>query len=72
MTAKYLVESGVMGVRRVRKIDLKKIAKASSGQLLLTMANMDGEETFEANMLGEAEEVCVEQVGDNEIILVKG
>lgn len=72
MCAKYLVEAGAMGVRRVRKLDLKKIAKASGAQLLMTMANMDGEETFESNLLGEAEEVCVEWVSDNEIVLVKG
>ncbi|XP_074599156.1 chaperonin containing TCP1 subunit 1 isoform X2 [Brevipalpus obovatus] len=72
MCAKYLVEAGAMGVRRVRKLDLKKIAKASGAQLLMTMANMEGEETFESNLLGEAEEVCVEWVSDNEIVLVKG
>ena len=72
MCAKYMVESKVMGVRRVKKADLKKIAKSSGAVLLLTMANMDGEESFDSSMLGEAEEVVVEKVCDDECILIKG
>ncbi len=31
VATKYLVESGVMGLRRVDKTDLRRIAKASGG-----------------------------------------
>lgn len=72
MCQKYFVEAKAMGVRRCRKIDLKRIAKATGGQLLISMANMDGDESFDASMLGEAEEVVLEKVGDEELILVKG
>jgi PREDICTED: similar to t-complex polypeptide 1 len=67
-----MVEAKVMGVRRVKKADLKKIAKSCGAQLLMTMANMDGEESFDASMLGESEEVVVERVCDDECILIKG
>ncbi|KAI7684857.1 hypothetical protein SSS_03213 [Sarcoptes scabiei] len=69
---KYCLENGVMAVRRCRKVDLKRIAKATGGQLLSCLINMDGEETFEASMLGEAEEVIQERVADDELILIKG
>lgn len=69
---KYCVEAKVMAVRRVRKIDLKRIAKATGAQLLLSLANMEGDESFDASMLGEAEEVVQERVCDDELILIKG
>merc|ERR1712190_644167 len=43
---KYLVDAGVMGVRRVDKKDIRRIAKCTGAQVLLTMADMDGEESF--------------------------
>ena len=61
-----------MAIRRCRKFDLKRIAKATGGQLISSLANMEGEETFEASMLGEAEEVVQERISDDELILVKG
>ncbi|XP_022238985.1 T-complex protein 1 subunit alpha-like isoform X2 [Limulus polyphemus] len=69
---KYFVECGAMAVRRVKKIDLKRIAKATGAHLLQSLANMDGEETFDATMLGEAEEVVLERICDDELILLKG
>lgn len=72
LTQKYCVEAKVMAVRRCLKMDLKRIAKATGAQLLLSMANMDGEESFDASMLGEAEEVVQERICDDELILVKG
>lgn len=72
LTQKYCVEAKVMAVRRCLKMDLKRIAKATGGQLLLSMANMDGEESFDASMLGEAEEVVQERICDDELILVRG
>lgn len=71
MSAKYMVEAGVMGIRRVAKADLKKIAKSSGAQLLSTLSNLDGEESFESSFLGEAEEISVDRVGDNDCIFFK-
>lgn len=69
---KYFVESGCMGVRRCKKEDLRRIAKATGGQVVLTLADMDGEESFDAANLGEAAEVSEERVGDGELIYIKG
>jgi len=35
------------------------------------MANLDGEESFEAALLGQAEEVILERICDDELILIK-
>ncbi|POM64039.1 T-complex protein 1, alpha subunit [Phytophthora palmivora] len=69
---KYFVESGCMGVRRCKKEDLQRIAKATGGQVVLTLADMEGEETFDPATLGEAQEVSEERVGDGELIYIKG
>ncbi|XP_023945984.1 T-complex protein 1 subunit alpha [Bicyclus anynana] len=69
---KYFVEAGAMGVRRVKKSDLKRIAKASGAAYLTSLTNMDGEEVFEPSMVGEAAEVVQEQVCDDQLILIKG
>ena len=39
--------------------------------MCLTLANMEGDESFDASMLGSADEVVEERVGDNELIFVK-
>ncbi|KAL3674525.1 T-complex protein 1 subunit alpha [Phytophthora oleae] len=69
---KYFVENGCMGVRRCKKEDLQRIAKATGGQVVLTLADMEGEETFDPLTLGEAQEVSEERVGDGELIYIRG
>ncbi|KAM8947615.1 T-complex protein 1 subunit alpha [Pelodytes ibericus] len=71
MCLKYFVDVGAMAVRRVLKKDLKRIAKATGATVCSTLANLDGEESFEASMLGQAEEVVQERICDDELILVK-
>lgn len=39
---KYFVENGAMAVRRVKKADLKRIAKATGAAFLTSLTNMDG------------------------------
>jgi len=72
MAMKYLVDAGILGVRRVDKKDIRRIAKCTGAQLILTLATMDGDEAFDKAYLGEADEVVEERVGDNEFIFVKG
>lgn len=36
-----------------------------------SLSNLEGEETFEATMLGQAEEVVQERICDDELILIK-
>lgn len=69
---KYFVECGAMAVRRCKKADLKRIAKATGATFMMTLANMEGEETFEPSFLGHADEVCQERICDDELILIKG
>ena len=40
--------------------------------LAVSLANLEGEESFDAAMLGSAESVVQERVCDDELILVKG
>ncbi|CAE7726770.1 unnamed protein product [Symbiodinium necroappetens] len=69
---KYLVEAGVMGVRRVDKKDIKRIAKVTGAQVLLTLATVEGDEAFDASYAGAADEVINERVGDNDFVFIKG
>merc|ERR1719315_1018626 len=69
---KYFVEAGAMAVRRCKRQDLKRIAKATGATFVTSLANVEGEETFEASFLGEAAEVSQERICDDELILIKG
>merc|ERR1712212_764375 len=59
---KYFVEAGAMAVRRCKKQDLKRIAKATGAAFVVTLANLEGEESFDASLLGQAEEVVQERI----------
>lgn len=68
---KYFVEAGCMAVRRVKKTDMKRIAKATGGNILLSLGNLEGEEVFDVADLGTAGVVEVERVSDDEIIVIR-
>merc|ERR1719409_1334529 len=72
MSMKYLVDAGVLAVRRVDKKDMRRIAKCTGGQVILTMATIDGDEAFDEAYLGKADEVCEQRVGDNDFVFIKG
>lgn len=61
-----------MAVRRCKKVDLKRIAKATGASFVTSLTNMEGEECFDAAMLGEAAEVSTEAFCDDELIVIKG
>lgn len=69
---KYFVEAGAIAVRRVKPEDMKRIAKATGGQMVVTMADMEGNEVFDAANLGECGEVAEERVGDGELMYFRG
>lgn len=69
---KYFVEAGAMAVRRVKKPDLRRIAKATGATLCAQLTNMEGEDVFEPSFLGTADEVAQERICDDELILIKG
>lgn len=72
MVLKLFVERGAMAVRRCKKEDLRRIAKATGATLVSTLSDLNGDEKFESSYLGQAEEVVQERVSDDECILVKG
>jgi len=69
---KYFVEAGAMAIRRVKKEDLKRIARATGAQVVVTLADMEGNETFDPECLGHAESVCEERVGDGSLTYLRG
>lgn len=69
---KYFVEAGAIAVRRVKKEDMKRIAKATGGSVVVTMADMEGNEAFDPATLGECAEVAEERVGDGELLYFRG
>ncbi|KAL2058336.1 hypothetical protein ABVK25_001062 [Lepraria finkii] len=69
---KQFIEKGAMAVRRCKKEDLRRIAKATGATLVSSLSDLNGDEKFEATSLGHAEEVVQERISDDECILVKG
>jgi len=69
---KYFVEAGAIAVRRVKKEDIKRIAKATGGTLVSTMADLEGNEVFDPTCLGDCDTVGEERVGDGELLYFKG
>jgi chaperonin GroEL (HSP60 family) len=43
LASKYMVEAGIIGLRRVDKGDLNRIAKLTGATVISTMATPDGE-----------------------------
>ncbi|CAH2053254.1 unnamed protein product [Thlaspi arvense] len=68
----YFVEAGAIAVRRVRKEDMRHVAKATGATLVTTFADMEGEETFDPAHLGTADEVVEERIADDDVVLIKG
>ena len=60
---KYFVEAGIICARHCSKDDLKRLAKATGGKVVVTMADMDGNETFDPECLGTS-------TGDGEMLYV--
>ena len=69
--AKYLVEKNVMGLRRIDKADMKRIAKLTHATIVTTMANNEGLESFDPANIGHAECVYEENMGDNDFVFIK-
>merc|ERR1711951_15445 len=69
---KYFVDAGAMAVRRCKKQDLQRIARHTGGKVVSDMSDLEGNEVFEADCLGTAEEVSQERICDDELILIKG
>mmetsp|Transcript_4376 Transcript_4376/g.6888 ORF Transcript_4376/g.6888 Transcript_4376/m.6888 type:complete len:547 (+) Transcript_4376:27-1667(+) len=69
---KYFVEAGAMAVRRVPKSEMRHLAKAVGGRLILTLADAEGGESIDPSNFGECDLVEEVKVGDGELIYFKG
>ena len=69
---KYFVEAGVIAIRRVPKSELRRIANNCGGKVVVSLADIDGEETFESSSLGSCESVYEKRVGDWEYMFFEG
>uniref|UniRef100_A0A7S1BQ62 T-complex protein 1 subunit alpha n=1 Tax=Corethron hystrix TaxID=216773 RepID=A0A7S1BQ62_9STRA len=69
---KYFVEHGCIAARRIGREDLKRLAKATGGKLVTTMADMEGNESFDTDALGSCETFQEERVGDGEMLYACG
>mmetsp|Transcript_32003 Transcript_32003/g.60172 ORF Transcript_32003/g.60172 Transcript_32003/m.60172 type:complete len:500 (+) Transcript_32003:15-1514(+) len=70
MALKYFVEAGVIACRRVGKDDMRRIAKCTGGNIITSLADMEGDESFDPANLGSAGSVTEERVGDDDIIVI--
>ncbi|KAL5265025.1 hypothetical protein ACHWQZ_G005951 [Mnemiopsis leidyi] len=72
MCLKYFVDAGAMAVRRCKKEDVKRIARATGATFVASLSNLEGEESFDAAFLGSAEEISQARICDDELIIIKG
>jgi len=72
MCMKYFVEAGAICARRCDKDDLKRLAKATGGRVVTTMADMEGDESFDIDNLGTCEAFREVRVGDGEMLYAYG
>ncbi|KAH9578600.1 Chaperonin Cpn60/TCP-1 family [Trypanosoma melophagium] len=69
---KYMVDEGILGVRRVKKDDMRRIAKATGARIVHTLSDLDGEEVFDPAWLGAASRVYEERFGEDDVIIISG
>lgn len=75
LALKYFAEAGIMGVRRVDKSDLRKIAKATGATVVTNFTdteNEDGLDKFDSSNLGSAQLVEQKKIADDELIFISG
>ena len=68
---KYFVEAKCIAVRRCSKEDMKRLSSATGAKILISFAEENGEEQFNSDCLGEAEEVSEEAVNDYNYVFFK-
>ena len=72
MAQKYMVEANVIGIRRVGMDDLKRIGKLVSGTIVNSMADMDGNESFDVANLGFAQHIQEKRIGEDNYVVISG
>lgn len=51
---KYFVEHNCIAIRRVNKGDLRRIASCTGAKIVVSLADLEGEENFDSSFLGSA------------------
>jgi len=69
---KYFVENHIIAIRRVPKGDLRRIANCSGGKLVISLADLEGEEKYDVSNLGYCDKVYEARVGDWEYMFFEG
>ena len=69
---KYFVEHNCIAIRRVKKGDLRRIASCSGAKIVVSLADFEGEEKFDASFLGQATKVYEKRVGDWDYTFIEG
>lgn len=60
-----------MGLRRLDRKEMNKLARATGATIVTTLANSEGTESFPKENLGSAELVYEENLGDVDYVFVK-
>ncbi|KAK4529498.1 hypothetical protein CCYA_CCYA01G0355 [Cyanidiococcus yangmingshanensis] len=69
---KYISDAGAVAIRRVAPADLKRIAKCTGATIQTAFADLNGEESFDASALGQAQEVVEEIIADSAFTFIRG
>jgi T-complex protein 1 subunit alpha len=69
---KYFVEHNCIAIRRVKKGDLKRIANCCGGKIIVSLADFEGEEHYDASYLGNCAKVYEKRVGDWDYTFFEG
>ncbi|CAL6065162.1 TCP-1_chaperonin subunit alpha [Hexamita inflata] len=72
MAQKYLVEANVLGVKRINMDDMKRIAKLTNATIVTSMADMEGNESFDQANFGYAEEIAEQRIGEDHYMIISG
>jgi T-complex protein 1 subunit alpha len=72
LALKMFVEAGALAARRLKKSDLEQIAKATGGQVLISLADFKQEESIDQKSIGLADVVEEVKVGDGEMLYIRG
>ena len=67
-----LLAQGCLAIRRVAKEDMRRLAKCTGGNIILSLANMEGDEAFDPKDLGHADAIREVRVGDSEMTIFEG
>uniref|UniRef100_A0A6A7G5B4 T-complex protein 1 subunit alpha n=1 Tax=Hirondellea gigas TaxID=1518452 RepID=A0A6A7G5B4_9CRUS len=74
LAMKYFIDRNCIAIRRVSKRDAKRIARATGGRVLISLADIDNEggEVIDESSIGVAESVHEERIGDEDIFFING